>query len=680
MIEAIWKRTSVRAAALFLFSVAVYLPALHAGFIWDDADHLTQNPCVVGPLGLKEIWTSTRAVYYPLVLTSFWALHKIVGLSPFPYHLINVLMHSGSALLLWLGLRQLGVRAAWLGATLWALHPVTVQSVAWVTELKNTQSCFFYLLSILLFLKADNDREIEPRKFRWLFALSLLSFILAITSKPATVMLPAVLALCLWWRKGTVRAGDLFLLAPFLLVAGAAAGWTVYEQVFLSQAIGADWSVNWMQRFVIAGWNLWFYLSKIVWPHPLIFIYPRWKIETIKFYDLVPLLAAAGGLFVLWRTRNRFLRPVFFAAAYFAISLFPVLGFFNVYFFKYSFVSDHFQYLACIGPLALAGSAIPAAVSSLARPRLSRSAVGAAVLLALALLTWRQTTTYTDVETLYRTTIERNPECWMAQFNLGMILLNRNEFEMGVAYLRKAAMLRPNDPMANTGLADALRRKDEMDEAGAYYQKALEAAPMYVPAHIGLAIVLEEKGEPAEAVVHYQKALETEPNSPDIHYDLASVLFQQGRIDDAVAQIRQTLALQPNNADAYVVLGNAFLAKKFVADAIAQYSKALAIRPDNAAAKSNLAWILASASEPALRNAPRAIELAEELNRFSDGKDLLALRTLAAAYAENKEFNRAVETAQRALQLARAQNDFALCDALQQEIHLYEAGLPYQQQ
>ncbi len=149
MIEAIWKRTSVRAAAIFLFSVAVYLPALHAGFIWDDADHLTQNPCVVGPLGLKEIWTSTRAVYYPLVLTSFWALHKIVGLSPFPYHLINVLMHSGSALLLWLGLRQLGVRAAWLGATLWALHPVTVQSVAWVTELKNTQSCFFYLLSIL---------------------------------------------------------------------------------------------------------------------------------------------------------------------------------------------------------------------------------------------------------------------------------------------------------------------------------------------------------------------------------------------------------------------------------------------------------------------------------------------------------------------------------------------------
>src|SRR5436309_14514278 len=181
MIEAIWKRTSVRAAALFLFSVAVYLPALHAGFIWDDADHLTQNPCIVGPLGLKEIWTSTRAVYYPLVLTTFWGLHRLLGLNPWPYHILNVLMHAASAVLLWRVLRQLAVRGAWLGAALWALHPIMVQSVAWVTELKNTQSCLFYLLSIFWFLKVDAEENGNSVRW-WRFGRALLFFVVAILS------------------------------------------------------------------------------------------------------------------------------------------------------------------------------------------------------------------------------------------------------------------------------------------------------------------------------------------------------------------------------------------------------------------------------------------------------------------------------------------------------------------
>jgi len=214
MMEETWKRTSVGIAAIILFIVAAHSPALHAGFIWDDADHLTQNPCVIGPLGFKEIWTTPRAIYYPMVLTVFWALHKFIGLNSFPYHLLNLLMHAGSAVLLWHVLRQLNVRAAWFGALLWAVHPVTVQSVAWVTELKNTQSCFFYLLSILVFLKADTRRDTDRQNFRALFVLSLLSFVFAITSKTSTVMLPVVLALCLWWKRGNVRRSDRQRLYP----------------------------------------------------------------------------------------------------------------------------------------------------------------------------------------------------------------------------------------------------------------------------------------------------------------------------------------------------------------------------------------------------------------------------------------------------------------------------------
>ncbi|HLW36293.1 MAG TPA: hypothetical protein VKS98_11605, partial [Chthoniobacterales bacterium] len=207
--------------------ILVYHRMWHAGFIWDDNEHLVENPCIVGPLGFKDIWTSSQAVYYPLVLTSFWVLHKLIGLYPVPYHLLNVLMHAGSAVLLWLVLRKLGIRAAWLGAALWALHPVMVQSVAWITELKNTQSCFFYLLSILFFLKGDDSAG--PQR-RWRFALSLLFFVMAITSKSSTVMLPVVLMLCLWWRRGGFVWRDHAVIIPFFLISAAASGWTVWEQ------------------------------------------------------------------------------------------------------------------------------------------------------------------------------------------------------------------------------------------------------------------------------------------------------------------------------------------------------------------------------------------------------------------------------------------------------------------
>src|ERR1051325_3284889 len=217
--------------AFFLAAIvlAAYAPALSAGFIWDDDAHLTNNPCIIGPLGFNEIWTTSQAYYYPLVLTSFWFLHKFVGLNPLPYHLLNVLVHAGSGILLWRVLRELGVRGAWFGAALWALHPIMVESVAWITELKNTQSAFFYLLSILLFLMADGEQENQRiRSGRYLF--SLLSFVMAIASKSSTVMLPVVLLLCLWWKRERIELRDGVRLAPFFLISAASSVWTIWEQ------------------------------------------------------------------------------------------------------------------------------------------------------------------------------------------------------------------------------------------------------------------------------------------------------------------------------------------------------------------------------------------------------------------------------------------------------------------
>ena len=337
--------------------VLAYCGVWRFGFIWDDDLHLTRHPAIIGSAGLISVWLTAAATYYPLTTTSFWIQHAIWGFNPGPYHLVNVLVHAACAVVCWRVLVRLNVPGAWLGAALWGLHPVQVESVAWITELKNTQSCLFYLLSIRFFLKWLRPRG-GPRATtqRILYALSLGCAILAILSKASTVMLPVVLMLCVWWMERPWRWRRNIALIPFFLISAVASAWTIWEQQFHSGALGPEWAQTWSQRAIAAGLDIWFYLGKLVWPHPLIFQYPRWDIVTSQPLLYLPLIAAIAAAIWIWRTRNGKMRPVFFAFAYFIVSLFPVLDFFNVYYFRYSFVSDHFQYLAGIGPLALAGA------------------------------------------------------------------------------------------------------------------------------------------------------------------------------------------------------------------------------------------------------------------------------------------------------------------------------------
>jgi hypothetical protein len=346
-------------ALLLALVVLAYLPVLQAGFIWDDDKHLTENPCIVGPLGFAGIWTTAEATYYPLVLTTFWVEHALWGFAPLPYHLVNVLVHGACGVVLWLVLAKLRVPGAWAGAALWALHPVHVESVAWVTELKNTQSGVFFLLAILSFLKWRESRTLDGGRGRSMhYALALVCAVAAILSKSSTVMLPVVLGLCSWWEERRWRWRSAAPLVPFFLISALASGWTIWEQKFHSGAIGTAWAQSWPERFIIAGRDVWFYLGKLAWPHPLVFIYPRWQIDASHPLAYLPLLAGVGAGLYGWRQRHGWGRPLCFAFAYFAVSLFPVLGFFDVYYFRFSFVADHFQYLASMGPLALVGAAI----------------------------------------------------------------------------------------------------------------------------------------------------------------------------------------------------------------------------------------------------------------------------------------------------------------------------------
>jgi tetratricopeptide (TPR) repeat protein len=761
----LWQETWLLTLLLIALVFVAYARVFNAGFIWDDESHLTQNPCVVGPLGLKEVWTTTRAVYYPLVLTTFWTLHKFVGLSPWPYHLLNVFLHAGSAVLLWQALRQLNVRGAWLGAALWALHPVMVQSVAWVTELKNTQSGFFYLLSIFCFLKWDErprirrilriqgttDQEEAVSRPPWRlagdgyclmwFALSLSFFILATLSKPSVVMLPVVLALCVWWRKGRIYWRDIAALGLFVLISALASVWTILEQKFHAGAIGAEWAQTWPERLIIAGRAIWFYLATLVWPDPLIFIYPRWEIGSSELTAYLPLLAALTGLLGLWLVRARWSRAVFFAAAYYAVSLFPVLGFFDVFFFRYSFVSDHFQYLASMGPLALAGASVTILVGRFCETpfdlasdtdALQSGVQGAAVskppwalrkapsfvlcgvfLLLLGFLTWRQTAIYHDLVTLYTETLTKNAGCWMAHYNLGIALNDRGKPDEAIGHYQQAIKLRPSYAEAHYNLGRILAQKGQLDAAVAHYDKALEINPADAEAHNNLGVSLFGSGRVDEAIAHYRKALGIQPDyaeascnlanallskrdldgaivhylaclalSPDqaeAQYNLASALLRTGRMDEAIAHYQKVLELRPENADAHANLGSVFLAKGLVRDAIAQYRDALRIAPDNVAAQSNLAWLLATAADPSLRNGSEAVVLAERAESESSRSEnhAIVLRILAAAYAETGRFVEAKKTAEHALQAAEVQGNSTLSGALRDEISLYDLGLPY---
>jgi protein O-mannosyl-transferase len=741
----LWRRDWFWALLLIAFVFVAYAQVFRADFIWDDESHLTRNPCVIGPLGLKEIWTTAQAVYYPLVLTTFWTLHKFVGLNPFPYHLLNVFLHAASAVLLWRILQLLEIRGAWLGAALWALHPVMVQSVAWVTELKNTQSCMFYLLSILFFLKwSDQGGAVSGRPQRWTgdrrflgFVLSLVFFILATLSKPSVVMLPFVIALCIWWMRGKIRWRDALTLTPFALISALASVWTIWEQRFHARAVGPDWAQTFPERLIIAGKAIWFYLGKLLWPNPLIFIYPRWDVDSSKVVAYLALLAVIAGLVSLWFIHAKWGRALFFAAGYYVVSLFPVLSFFTVFFFRYSFVSDHFQYLASMGPLALAGAGIatllgrfsetpaefvphPDAVSRTGstiagwRQRLVLSCgLCGIVLVSLGFLTWRQTTEYHNLFALYTATLQKNPGCWMAHYNLGIVLSEQGEAEQAIGHYRRAVDLRPDYAEAHYNLGRLLVEQGQFDDAIAHYEKAAAVNPADAEAQNNLGVTLFGIGRADDAIAHYQKALEIQPDyaeascnlasalvakgdfdgaiarytaclaaipdQEEARYNLASALLRKGRIDEAIIQYQKVLQLHPDSADAHANLGSAWLAKRRVRDAMTEYTKALQIAPENLAALSNLAWLLATSADPSLRNGSEAVRLAERADSASSRSDQhpTVLRILAAAYAEAGQFAEAKETAQQALEAANVQGNTNLADALQGELALYDLGLPY---
>ena len=599
------------ALALLLLVVIAYLPSLSGQFIWDDDFHVTKCEPLRSLAGLGRIWFEPGATqqFYPLTWTTFWIDFHLWGLNPFPYHAENILLHAINAILVWRILRRLNVTGAWLGAALFALHPVCVESVAWVSERKNTLSGLFFLLCVSAAIKfwlparatpPNQSREkaivsepaFGPWKFFW---LTLLLYLCALWCKTVTAVLPGVILWLVWWKRGRWVRKDWLLVLPFLAL-GLAMGFitAAIEHKFVLDAANADeWKITLPEKFIIAGNALWFYLGKLCWPYPLVFIYRHWTLQPAEPISYLPLAAAMAGGAVLWWKRNSWSRPALIATGYYVIVLLPALGFINIFPFRYSFVADHFQYLAAIGPFALAAAGITTLLARSKDPNVTPVTI-AVILILLGALSWRQTSIYQNRGVLWRDTLAHNPNSWMAHDNLGVYLTENELFAEAEVQYREAIKIRPNDHIGYLDLGMQAAILGNLQDAVADFNKSLEIAPDYAMSHFQLANVLSRENNFDGAIDEYHAALKGLPNLFMAHFNLAETLARKGDPDGAIAEYHRTLALQPNYALAHVSLGRALSAKGDIDGAISQYHAALKINPNSVEALANLGNALVS--------------------------------------------------------------------------------------
>src|SRR5947199_3552130 len=545
---------AVLLAALTIFA---YRAAWNGGFLWDDDVYITNNELLTAPDGLRRIWFSldSPSQYFPLVYSTFRIEHALWGLNPTGYHWVNLLLHVANALLVWRVLARLNVPGAWLAGAVFALHPVQVESVAWITERKNVLMGFFFLLTLLAWLAFVDDRTKRPWPF---YVLALIFYMLALSAKATACTLPAALFLILRLQKKAINWRRTFEILPFL-VLGLAMGllamwWERYHQGTSRAAIPFLSPVD---RVLVASRAVWFYVSKLIWLSNLTVIYPTWNISAAHLLDYVWLVAAVAVCMAIYWLRRYTGRSVEVAAAFFVATLSPVLGFIMLFTYRYTFVADHYQYLACIGPIALASAGIFSLAGVFKQYRAFILSTALVVVATLAALTWRQAAMYGDIETLWRTTLARNPECWMAHTNLGIVLLQKGQLNDGIAHYRAALRMQPDSWDAEYNLGTALLAQGKVDEAIFHCERAVAMEPNDPDGQVSLGTALLEKKRIDEAIIHYQKAIAIWPDHFLARYSLGRAFVEKGELDTAIAHCRAALLIRPDDADCHTVLAAA---------------------------------------------------------------------------------------------------------------------------
>ena len=685
------------AALIVVVTSVAYFPAMQGGFIFDDDLLLTDNSLIKAPNGIVRFWFTAEAPdYWPMTNTTLWLEWRLWGMNPTGYHVTNLVLHIAAALLIWAILQKLTIPGAFLAALLFAVHPVNVESVAWIAQRKNTLAMLFFLLSILCYLREEEDRERteaqERRGFvgvgRW-YGFSLLAFVLAMLSKGSVAILPLVLLWIVWWQRRRITVRDLARAAPFLLVAAVLVAVNIWFQTHDTDVVVRD--VSLAQRLAGAGAVVWFYLSKALVPIDLVFVYPQWHVQIHELLWWLPLAAALLVTAVLgWQRDSQWGRRLLFAWGFFGVALVPVLGFTDVGFMQYSLVADHYQHIALIGVLALAAAAWSAGCD---RARAAATAVAVVMVGGLTFLTWQQSQLYGDAVNLYLTTLKENPASSLIHNNLGLVLANTGRSEEAIEHYQQALRLDPHESKAHYNLGLVLVKMGRTQEAIEHYQQALQLQPDYAAARNNLGAALLDPSHMQEAIDQFQQVLRLKPDYAEAYNNLGVALLGTGRIQEAIDQFQQALRLKPTFAEAYGNLGNALANANRTQEAIERYQQALRLKPDYAEAYSNLGAALLKSGRPqeaiehyqqALRLKPDYLKahynLGVALLKTSQPQEALvhfqqALRlkpdfteayaNLAKAYAQMHRSAEAITAAQKALELARSQGQTALTQQME---------------
>ena len=540
-------------AAVFL----VYQPAWQGGFIWDD-DFFVTSPELRSWHGLFRIWFDLGATlgYYPLLHSAFWIQYWLWGYATLGYHLVNIMLHAMSAVMVALILRRLAIPGAFLAAAIFALHPVHVESVAWISEFKNTLSAVFYLGSVMVYLRFDEQRRTS------LHLWALLLFALAMLSKPVTITLPAALLVIFWWQRGRLSwRKDVLPLLPFFGLGAVAGIFTIWTQRIITGPDVPQFANPALERILIAGKAIWFYLGKLFWPTKLIFIYPRWETSQAAAWQYMFPVAAFALLATLWMLRRRWRGPLA-ALLFFVGTLFPVLGFFNIFTFVYSFVADHYQYLASLGIITLTAAGI---ATLLKRLRLWQRPAGYAIclllLVTLATLTWRQSQMYTDIEKLYSTTIDLNPTCWMAFNNRGIVYNKLGQYQLAIEDYNEAIRIKPDFPVFYLNRGNSYKELSQYQLAIEDYNKALRLKPDFTAAYINRknAYVKLINRQYQLALEGFNEAIRLKPDDADAYNNRGIVYAKLSQYQTALDDFSKAISMKNNYIDAYDNRGTVYI-------------------------------------------------------------------------------------------------------------------------
>lgn len=639
--------------------VLSYQPAWNAGFIWDDDEYVTHNPLLTAPDGLRRIWFSTDSPsqYFPLVYTNFRAQHALWALDPRGYHWVNIVLHAINALLVWRLLARLAIPGAWLAAAVFALHPLQVESVAWITELKNVQSLFFSLLAVLLWLRftewhgrsardsetpaprSDSESSLPAHRSWLLYSAALACHALALFSKTTACTLPAALVLVLWIRRRPLDLRRWLQIAPFVLLGLVMGLVSVWWERHQQGTVGDEFSYGAIDRVLIAARALSFYFGKFLWPENLTFSYPLWTIDPrtpAAWAWFLPLGAIAALAFAL---RRRLGRGPEAGLVFFAATLLPLLGFFMLYTFRYTFVADHYVYVALIGLAALCGAGAARLAPRIRNIHTALPAVlCGVVLLGLATLTWRQSRMYRDLRTLWETTIARNPTSFMGHNNLGAIELAEGRADLAIALFRRALEIKPDHTHALANLGNACLNTGRPAEAVALFRRVVEIAPDDAKGLSDLAQVLVKTGstEPIEPLL--RRAIALDPKLAEAHHALGVHLLRAGRPAEAGPSFERALALHSDYAEALYHLGLVRLSEERPSAAADCFARVVVLAPAHAGALHNLGLLHAfggrlDEAEPLIRRAAAAAP-ADPAIRHSLARVLLTRERLAEAEPE----------------------------------------------